>query len=152
MEIISVDVKVERRDGGGRGNTLLLALVSLVSSWVFTDIFSCSSVVNPNNGYFDHSVQLLLHRNENFILFFQKWTFENFAARDVLLVKLTQWRAAIFKLIPHCLFEAIILHLRDPWKKKKASFPKLKKNPSIRVVVELSAGPDSTFVSLSTNN
>lgn len=65
-----MDVKVERRDGGGRGNTLLLALVSLVSSWVFTDIFSCSSVVNPNNGYFDHSVQLFLHKNENFILFY----------------------------------------------------------------------------------
>lgn len=32
---------------------------------------------------------------------------------------------------------------------KKTSFPK--ENPSIRVVVELSAGPDSTFVSLSTN-
>lgn len=70
-----MDVKVERRDGGGRGNTLLLALVSLVSSSVFTDIFSCSSVVNPNNGYFDHSVQLFLHRNENFYFIFSEMNF-----------------------------------------------------------------------------
>lgn len=68
-----MDVKVERRDGGGRGNTLLLALVSLVSSWVFTDIFSCSSVVNPNNGYFDQCSAFSSQERElYFILFFQK--------------------------------------------------------------------------------
>ncbi|MEQ2225055.1 hypothetical protein ILYODFUR_013586 [Ilyodon furcidens] len=41
------------------------------------------------------------------------------------------------------------MHLRDPWKRHHSQSKQ--KNPSIRVVVTLSAGPDPTFVSLSTN-
>lgn len=106
VEIISVGVNGEKeRLEEDEATSSLLTLAKLLYSFlVFNDI-SVTVLLWISVRDFAHSVQLLLLETQEGVFhstkkenFSQKWTFENSPCETCTLVKLTQWRAAIFKL------------------------------------------------------